>query len=226
MFLRHTLIGIPTAETWLDALLCHAPDVHSLVIILHPTSTPAEASREDALSAALHAAGHATLAVDLLTAHEAARDPDTAFNMAALANRIAGVRDWIAHQPFLRTHPVAAIALGTACGAAVRALARDAQGWSALTCAGGRPDLAGAAPLRALRVPTRFIAASGAGLLAMQRQAHAMLQGEDHDWQEIAGDEEVFATVQGLALVGEHALAWMARHPEAPPPPVEDDPER
>lgn len=220
MKLRHSLISIPTAQTWLEGLLCHAPDVHGLALILQPYSTPPEAEREDDVARRLQAAGFATLTLDLLTAYEEARDPDTRFNVPQLALRTEGVRDWIAHQPNLAALQVALLASGTACGAAVRAAARAPEHYSALVCRGGRPDLAGAKPLGTLRTPTRFVVGGRDPGLAMLRQSYDHMSAE-RDWQSIPESDDSFAAAGALSHFAGLATDWLLRHPRAPAAPAQ-----
>ncbi|THF63488.1 dienelactone hydrolase family protein [Pseudothauera rhizosphaerae] len=217
MKLRHSLIGIPSAQVWLEALLCHAPDVRALAVILQPFSTPPDAEREDEVTRQLQAAGFATLTVDLLTAYEEARDPDARYNVPQLALRIEGVRDWIAHQPMLRMLEVGLLASGTASGATIRAAGRAPEQYAALACRGGRPDLAGAKPLRVLATPVRFVVGGRDPGLAMLRQSYEHLTGE-RDWQAVSDCDDGFAVPGALAAYARLATEWLLRHPHAPQP--------
>jgi putative phosphoribosyl transferase len=212
MKLRHSPISIPTAQVWLEALLCHAPDVHAVALILQSTATPDGVEREDEVSRTLQGAGFATLHLDLLTHHEAARDPDMRFNVAQLALRIEGVREWIAHQPPLRGLAVGLVASDTACAAAVRSASRNPALYSALACRGGRPDLAGAAPLRKLRTPVRIVAPAADAGVAMLRQAYELI-GSEKDWHSVTDADEHFAAPGTLARFAVLATEWLQAHP-------------
>lgn len=211
MKLRHSSISIPSAQAWLDALLCHAPNVQALALIVQPWATPPGAERENTLTHALHAAGFGTLTVDLLTAHEQARDPDACFNVPQLALRIDGVRDWIAHQPMLGTLQVGLLASGTACAAAIRAAARHPEHYSALVCLGGRADLAGTKPLTSLVTPTLFAVDEQDPDLPILRQAYAHLVCQ-RSWQPVATTDDHLDACGAARL----AVDWLLRHPRAP----------
>lgn len=217
MKLRHSLISIPSAEVWLEALLCHAPDVRGLVLIAQPLSTPPDAEREDDVARVLQAAGFATLTVDLLTEYEETRDPDARFNVPHLAQRIEGVRDWIAHQPNFGALQVGLLASGTACGAAIRAAARSPEQYCALVCRGGRPDLAGAKPLASLTTPTLFAAGGLDPGLPMLRQAFDHLSAP-RSWQLIPEADDRFDAPGTTASFARLASEWLLSHPCAPAP--------
>ena len=217
MKLRHSLISIPSAQVWLEALLCHAPDVRGLALIVQPLATPPGAEREDDVARMLQAAGFATLTVDLLTDYEETRDPDTRFNVPQLALRIEGVRDWIAHQPNLGALQVGLLASGTACGAAIRAAARAPEHYNALVCRGGRPDLAGAKPLASLTTPTLFAVGGQDPGLPMLRQAYDHLVTQ-RSWQLVPEADDRFDTPGATASFARLAKDWLLLHPYAPAP--------
>ncbi|THF66147.1 alpha/beta hydrolase [Pseudothauera nasutitermitis] len=222
MKLRHSLISIPTAQTWLVALLCHAPDVRALAVILRPFSVPEEQEREDETSCALQASGHATLTLDLLTPHEESRDPDMRFAVSQLALRAEGVREWIAHQPGLGKLPVGLVASGTASAAAIRAAARASEDYQALACQGGRPDLAGVKPLGMLRVPTLIVAGGQDPGLPMLRQSYEHI-GCERDWQELADCDDSFASPAAQTAFARLADDWLTSHYEAEALPAASD---
>jgi putative phosphoribosyl transferase len=221
--LRHSLISIPSAQVWLEALLCHAPDVRGLALIVHPLATPPGTEREDDVTRVLQAAGFATLTVDLLTEYEDTRDPDTRFNVPQLALRIEGVRDWIAHQPYLGTLQVGLLASGTACGAAIRAAARAPEHYCALVCRGGRPDLAGAKPLAALSTPILFVVGGRDPGLPMLHQAYEHLHTQ-RSWQSIPDADDRFDTPGATASFAQLASEWLLAHPCAPAPATAAEP--
>lgn len=187
--LRNTLISIPTAGAWLDGVLAHAPDVSGLALL--PASDTYHAPRVDGsrLSLALQEAGFATMTLNLLTRHEAARDADAGFNVSRLTERLVAAIDWIGHQPALASLPLGLVASGTACGAIVRAGPGAADRIVALVCMGGRADLAGAAPLRALTVPTRFIVDPADPQTAISARAFALIPKSSANWCELSAED-------------------------------------
>ncbi len=215
MKLRNTLLSLPADGAWLDSQFSHAPDVRALALSLH-AGKPHPAHVEESITAALQQAGFATLTLDLLTQYENEHDPDAGFNVAQLADRLLAIVTWVDHQPALPALPLGLVTFGTASGAAVRAAAKaPEERFGALVCVGGRPDLAGAGPLRALTLPTRFIAGDRDPDSAMLRQAYALLTCQ-HDWKHIDGGEIGEATDSAVSLCARSTTDWLLDHLRQP----------
>lgn len=221
MKLRNTTLSIAAGPAWLDARLAHAPNVAGLVVILKPGSVANEEGREAYIARAMQAAGHATLKVDLLTHHEETRDPDARYNVPQLASRIDGVRDWIAHQPPLEGLAVGLISCDTATGAAIRAAARHPQDYAAIAARGGRADLAGAGPLRALTTPLCMVVGDQDPGRGMIRQAFDLVTAPV-EWVDASGVSELFIEPGALDRFCRHAATWFAHY--LPPPQVREAP--
>lgn len=215
MKLRTTRISIPHDQIWLAGELCHAPNVRGLALILRPAGTPLEHARDQSVATRLHAAGFATLLLNLLTSHEQERDPDAHYNVPQLAHRAETTREWIAHQPPLAGLAVGVIASGTACGAAVRAAARTPDRFDALVCRAGRPDLAGLGPLNTLKVPIRMVVGSEDPDAAMILQAYEHFRGA-RDWHTVDGANQTFSTPHALERFATLAAEWLDL--KLPPP--------
>lgn len=222
MKLRRTPISIPVEGVWLNAELAHTPDARGLAVILDAAAEGADHAAEaitgrdspprpsalpppDPSAVALQAAGFATLRLSLLSPYEASRDPDAAYNVPMLARRVLAALDWRDHQPPLAALAVGVVASGTACGAAIRAAAAAPQRITAVVCHGGRPDLAGAGPLAALRIPLRLTVAHDDPAAAMLQQAFERIPGV-RDYQ----------AVGSAATAGRLAVDWLSTH--LPPP--------
>lgn len=187
--LRNTLISIPASGVWLDGMLAHAPDVRGLAVL--PAGDTYQSPRIDGsrLSATLQEAGFATMTLNLLTRQESARDPDAGFNVSRLAARLLVAIEWVGHQPPLANLSIGLVASGTACGAVVRAATSLPERIAGLVCIGGRADLAGAAPLRALTRPTRFIVSRADPEAAIAERAFALIPKAVGDWREVPPDD-------------------------------------
>lgn len=208
--LRTTLISIPTEGVWLDGALAHAPDVLGLALIPHSDNYHAPDAQPSLLADTLQAAGYATMAVNLLGRHEAARDPDASFNVPRMTLRLLAAVEWIGHQPPLAGLGIGLVASGTGCGAAIRAAVNAPDRFDALVCMGGRPDLAGAAPLRTLGTPVRFV------IRTHDRQAEILVRAYElitttRDWQ-LVGDGESGADDASA----DAAADWLQHHLRAP----------
>jgi putative phosphoribosyl transferase len=212
---RHLPISLPAEHVWLDGLLAHAPDVLGLAVILQTSVGQHQESREAYLAASLQRAGYATLILDLITRYEDSRDPDIRYNVPLLATRVIAASEWIRHQPQLKRLAVGLVAAGTGCGAAVRAAARAPERFSTLVCRAGRPDLAGAGPLRTQRAPLRLLVGSLDSNQAMLRQAYSLVTAIK-EWRTVEGAGELFLEPGTLETAGRLTAEWLGRH--LPPP--------
>jgi dienelactone hydrolase len=219
--LRNLPISLPADEVWLDGLLAHAPDVRGLALILQTSVGQHRDSREAYLAARLQRAGYATLIQDLITRQEDQRDPDIRYNIPLLATRVIAASEWIRHQPLLKNLATGLVAAGTGCGAAVRAAARAPERFAALVCRAGRPDLAGAGPLRTLRAPLRLLVGSRDAHQAMLQEAYARVTAPK-EWRTLEGAGELFIEPGALEAAGRLAADWLGQH--LPPPVAEEAP--
>lgn len=222
MKLRNLPISLPADPVWLDGLLAHAPDVKGLAVILQTSVGQHRDSREAYLANILQRAGFATLIQDLITRYEDQRDPDIRYNVPLLATRVIAVSEWVRHQPLFKRLYTGLVAAGTGCGAAVRAAARAPDRFHAIVCRAGRPDLAGAGPLRTLRAPLRLLVGSLDPNQAMLQQAYALVTATK-EWRTVEGAGEIFLEPGTLETAGRLTAEWLALHLPAPRPEDEDE---
>lgn len=208
MKLRHTQLSIPANGVWLDGMLAHAPDVRALALCLHSHGHPALEQAARPLELALQAAGFATMVVNLLTRQEAQRDPDAPYNIPRLTERILAATEWTAHQPPLAGLPLAVVAGDTGCAAAIRAAVKAPETFAAIACLGGRADLAGAEPLRAVRTPVRLVVTPGSAEAAILERAYPLMKG-NHHWLALPPGDDV--REQEL-LAARAATSWLRQH--------------
>jgi len=100
------------------------------------------------------------LLLDLLTPEEESVDVRTRelrFDLQLLARRLVDAIDWLGHQELTKALPIGLFGASTGAGAALIAAARRPHQVQAVVSRGGRPDLAGAAALGAVRAPTLLI---------------------------------------------------------------------
>lgn len=216
--LRHTTLSLPAGPVWLGARLAHAPDVRALVILARSTLDHEQSASETAIGHALNQAGFATLGLDLVTEYEDARDPDLRYNTPLLATRIEAALAWLDHQPPLHGLARGLVTGGTASGAAIRAASRSADRLHALFCIGGRIDLAGAGPLRALALPLCVAVSQHDPGRAMMHQAYGLIQAEAA-WHEI--DDAGLSAPAALARTLPVLVRWFEQHLAAPAPHTE-----
>ncbi len=208
--LRTTPISIPAESIWLDGTLSHAPDVRGLVLILQPGANPIVHKRQALIAGVVQGAGFATLSLDLLTRHEEQHDPDARFNVTRLAERLLAANDWIEHQPPLEALPIGLLAFGTASAAIVRAAAKKPDRFSSLACLAGRPDLAGAGPLRSLQAPTLFVVGREDPGTAILRQAFDMIPA-DREWRAADGGEIEHLAPEDLRQSASLVAEWLRK---------------
>lgn len=218
MKLRHSLISIPADGIWLDGSLAHAPDVRGLALVVQPGASQATHQREAEIAGVLQQAGFATLTLDLLTRHEEQRDPDARFNVSRLTDRILAAVDWVDHQPPLAALPIGLLGSGTASAAVIRAAVKNPERFDALACLAGRPDLAGASPLRSLKVPTLFVVGRDDPGTAIMRQAFEMISAL-REWHAAGGAEPERVSRQELEASTALAAQWFVQ--QLPPAPRE-----
>jgi putative phosphoribosyl transferase len=207
--LRNSRISVPTEGVWLEGELAHAPDVRALAVLLQPGHV--EGDRTSAATGAatvLQQSGLATLLIELVTAHEASRDPDACFNVPQMTNRLLGVLDWVSHQPALAGLPIGLVGWSTASAVAVRASWKAPKCCDAIVCRSGRPDLAGATPLKLLSVPIRFVVGSEESSLDIARRAFDLMGGEK-DWQVARDAGEAFVEPGDVDTFGRLAGEWL-----------------
>ncbi|MFT3758243.1 alpha/beta hydrolase [Thauera sp.] len=219
MKLRHTPLSIPAHGDWLAGMLAHAPDVRALALCIHSSGRSLDQASPDGapgpLELTLQAAGFATMTVELLTAREALHDADAAFNIPRLTERVLAAVDWATHQPSLEGLPIGLVADGTGCAAAIRSAVSAPESFTAIACLSGRADLAGAAPLRAIRTPTRFIVVPESPDAPMLASAHALLQGE-HDWLVLPAGDGAGGGQEHRTHAAQAACDWLLAHLPAP----------
>lgn len=216
---RTTELSIPAEGAWLDARLSHSPDATALVLILFPGVEAAAQAVDQKIATALQRAGFATLMLDLLTAHEETHDADARYNVPQMANRLIAATEWVTHQPALTGLPLGLLGSGTASAAAVRAAWKLPGSYAAIVCRAGRPDLAGAAPLRALAAPIRIVAGENDPDCGITAQAYSLISAE-RDWHRIPGAGPLLVEGDSFNTFTRLAIAWftdMLHRPTAKP---------
>jgi putative phosphoribosyl transferase len=211
MKLRHTEVGLPAGENWLDGILAHSPAVPGLVIVAERSGSTLATSRSAFINGALQHAGFATLHLGLLSHDEERHAPDTWHQVSTLATRLTAVLEWIRHQPALKELPIGIVSRESAAAAMIRVAARNPEQVRALASRGGRPDLAGMEPLRELTLPLLLVAGeldNEAG--AQNRQVHELLTGPN-ELVVVHGASHGFEEPGTLDLASRHIVRWFRR---------------
>ncbi|MCX7931670.1 MAG: dienelactone hydrolase family protein [Rhodovarius sp.] len=197
-------LAIPPAG--LPGLLELPRQPRGIVVFAHGSGSGRMSPRNRAVAASLREAGFATLLSDLLSPAEAA-DRRAAFDIPLLAARLEAAARCAAVQPGLAGLPVGLFGASTGAAAALAVAAAGRVPVGAVVSRGGRPDLAGAAVLGAVRAPTLLlVGGADHAVLALNREAlgHlscpaelAVIQGAGHLFEEPGALEEVARLARG-----------------------------
>lgn len=150
-------MAISTDNVALAGDLVVPPDPAGVVVFAHGSGSGRRSQRNRAVAEALVRDGFATLLFDLLTQEEEIEERYTRhlrFDIPLLANRLAGVVDWVENREELAALPVGLF--GASTGAAAALVAATRTDVRAVVSRGGRPDLA-EEDLRQVRAPTLLV---------------------------------------------------------------------
>jgi dienelactone hydrolase len=220
---RHPLLTPPpaTREVLLDAdgdtlvgTLSIPDRAVGLVIFAHGSGSNRQSPRNRVVADQLHAAGLATLLLDLLTATEDARDRLTAelrFDIALLTRRLEAAVRWATREPDTASLPIGLFGASTG-GAAALAAAAERREVRAIVIRGGRPDLAGPL-LPAVRAATLMIVGGNDELvLRLNRAACAMMKQAECRVVVVPGASHLFEEPGALEEVSRLAVDWFVQH--------------
>ncbi len=189
----------------------HLPaQAQGIVLFAHGSGSSRHSPRNLMVAQALNNAGFATLLMDLLTEEEEHVDNEThhlRFDIALLAQRLAGAVDWLTRQADTRPLNIGLFGASTGSAAALSAAALRPSLVSAIVSRGGRPELAGSA-LPLVRAATLFIVGSGdAQVLAFNQEAMSRLQCPNR-LEIVPGASHLFEEPGALEIVARLASDW------------------
>ncbi|AXO32866.1 dienelactone hydrolase [Micromonospora sp. B006] len=191
-----------------------------VVLFAHGSGSSRHSPRNMAVGRALNDRGLATVLVDLLTPDEEARDEVTAelrFDIGMLAERLAGIVDWMGADPELGQLPVGLFGASTGAAAALVAAAARPDRVGAVVSRGGRPDLAGSS-LTGVRAPTLLLVGGlDEQVIVLNEQAQDAL-GEVAELRIVPGATHLFEEPGALEQVAEQAGTWFTTHLRQPHP--------
>jgi putative phosphoribosyl transferase len=181
-----------------------------LVVFAHGSGSSRHSPRNQRVADVLNRAGFATFLFDLLTPGEE-RDRANVFDIELLGHRLVEVTRWLRANPATQRLDVAYFGASTGAGAALWAAAEPGSDVVAVVSRGGRPDLAGASRLAAVRAPTLLIVGGrDVQVLALNRSAAGHLRCE-HRVSVIPGATHLFEEPGTLQAAAEHARDWYTR---------------
>ena len=173
--------GVTVGPAQLEGELHVAANAIGIVLFAHGSGSSRHSPRNPYVARALRERALGTLLVDLLTMKEEQVDALNGhfrFDISLLADRLAGIIDWLHGEPVTRMLPIGLFGASTGAGAAlVAASVRPAQ-VKAVVSRGGRPDLAGPA-LPSVNAPALLIVGGDDTLvIELNRQAMAQMRTE------------------------------------------------
>jgi len=204
-------------EVWVDAGRVSLPgrlvvpgSCAGVVVFVHGSGSGRHSPRNRYVASAFNRAGLATLLFDLLTPPEEF-DRGNVFDIELLAERLAGVTDWLGDQPEVAGIPTGYFGASTGAAAALWAAAEPDCEVAAVVCRGGRPDLAGPR-LPAVRAATLLIVGGrDEAVIDINREAQRRLRCENL-FRIVPGAGHLFEEPGTLESVAALAQDWFARH--------------
>src|SRR5918996_3941178 len=143
----------------LEGIVSIPEDARGFVVFVHGSGSSHHSPRNQYVAQTLQEGGLATLLFDLLTAYEEESELQTRylrFDINLLAQRTAGVLEWLELQPYTYGLKKGLFGSSTGAAAALMTAAELPDQVDAVVSRGGRPDLADAA-LRDVEAPTLLI---------------------------------------------------------------------
>jgi dienelactone hydrolase len=208
-------VRIPSGEAWLYGDLSLPPKFPGIVLFAHGSGSGRHSARNRQVAQHLQQAGIATLLFDLLTAQEEQVDLHTRehrFDIPLLTRRMQDATAWTWAQPELQHAPVGYFGASTGSAAALIAAARLGERIAAVVSRGGRPDLAGAAALAAVKAPTLLIVGGADhGVIELNEEALQRLQCEKQ-LAIVTGATHLFEERGALEQVSQLAASWFSAH--------------
>jgi putative phosphoribosyl transferase len=204
-------VVVPAGAARLPGDLRIPSQARGLIVFAHGSGSSRHSPRNQSVADVLHRAGFATLLFDLLTPAEE-RDRTNVFDIELLGRRLVDVTRWARSNPATQDLDVAYFGASTGAGAALWAAAEPGAPVVAVVSRGGRPDLAGASRLAAVRAPTLLIVGSrDAQVLGLNRGAASQLRCE-HRLAVVPGASHLFEEPGTLLAAAELARDWYADH--------------
>jgi putative phosphoribosyl transferase len=173
------LVRVAVRSGTLDGNLNIPEGATGIVLFAHGSGSSRHSPRNRYVAQTLQERGLATLLIDLLTLGEDWQDTLTGhlrFNIALLAERVAGASDWLAQNRDTQALSLGYFGASTGAGAALVAASERPDKVGAVVSRGGRPDLAGST-LPRVEAPTLLIVGGNDGpVIEMNREALAKLR--------------------------------------------------
>jgi pimeloyl-ACP methyl ester carboxylesterase len=187
-----------------------------MVVFAHGSGSGRHSPRNRFVADVLVSTGLATLLIDLLTQEEEMIDLQTAklrFDIRLLAERLGGVTDWLAGEPYAAGLSTGYFGASTGAAAALIAAADRPERVRAIVSRGGRPDLAGPV-LPRVRQPTLLIVGGEDDVVIDLNRLALRELGGIKQLVIIPGATHLFEEPGALEQVAALASKWFLRYLE------------
>lgn len=204
-----TGVRVPVADQTLQGDLTIPPGAFGIVLFAHGSGSSRHSPRNQFVARSLNSQHVATLLFDLLSPHEE-RVRANVFDIGLLAERLLTATSWARSE--LAGLPIGYFGASTGAAAALAAASAPESDIAAVVSRGGRPDLAGASRLAAVRAPTLLIVGGADDVvLDLNREAARHLVCE-HRLEVVPGATHLFEEPGTLETVAALAGDWFHRH--------------
>jgi len=189
------------------------PGTTGLVAFVHGSGSSRHSPRNKQVADYLNDQGLGTLLFDLLTEEEGQRRQNV-FDIDLLADRVAGVRAWLAADAELSSLSLGLFGASTGAAAALVSAATQPEGVAAIVSRGGRVDLAGRWLAKVL-APTLFIVGGDDQQVLVWNEESARQLRCEHRLEVVPGATHLFEEPGALETVADLAGAWFLDHTRA-----------
>lgn len=206
-----TVVSIPADAVEVEGMLELPPSASGLVLFGLGSGSSRFSVRNNYVANFLREAGIGTLLVDLLTVDED-RHYQTRFDISLLTRRLASAAVWLKAQDSTAALPLGLFGASTGAAAALRVAARQPRQITALVSRGGRPDLAGAESLAAVRTPSLLVVGGeDHGVIELNQHAYNLMHCEKR-LAIVPGATHLFEEPGTLNEVAMLAASWFDFH--------------
>lgn len=201
---------IPAGRVRIAGNLAIPQGAVGIVAFAHGSGSSRFSPRNNYVARVLQEAHIGTLLMDLLTPEEDI-NYETRFDITLLTERLLAAVRWLQAEPDTQDLKVGCFGASTGAAAALQAAARG-PAIAAVVSRGGRPDLAGATALAAVRAPTLLIVGGhDYGVIELNQQACDLLACEKK-LEIVPGATHLFEEPGTLEKVAELAAGWFGKH--------------
>jgi len=207
-------IVIPVRRVELNGELDVPSKTLGLVLFAHGSGSSRHSPRNQYVAGVLRDAGIGTLLFDLLTPAEEEAEAYTRhlrFDIALLAERLAGATRWALDQATTGDINVGYFGSSTGAAAALMAAPAFGEAVTAVVSRGGRPDLAGDALERVRAATLLIVGGEDKAVIALNEQAYERLCCEKA-LRVVPGATHLFEEPGTLEIVAKMAAEWFADH--------------